>query len=703
MWFVIGRKDRAFRLNTQVFYICFICQQYLVPLHRIMSHYTKHIITMLVLLTTAVYQISAKETTKPSFRSWHLHEGLRVVDSVGFDTSYIDYPMKEMPHIYSVANSYNGNLVSPIESKLFFDRRNKTGFLFAHAYEPYILTGEDVRFYKTNIAFSSIAYKKGFTTYREDNDIDFMFTGNVTRKTNLGITLNYLNGVGHYDSQAGKRFAGSLFGSYNGNHYSCMGAVTFNTMSTFENGGLSDDSSLSGILKAEDLSVKLNAMSGFKHIAGFWNHYYSICVERERKEKIKPRRGSNEEPRDTVIIEYIPVTTFRHVLDINQSTRRYVEKTSRQNFYEDTYFNMSKTNDTANVLNIRNTLMVTFEEEFNKWLKFGADVYAVNECQRYGFHIPDQKALFIDSVLIGDLSKYTSQYLLPGDTVMGKRWVNNTWIGGSLYKNRGKWVHYGFNGDVCLAGYKIGQFQVNGHVDGDFPIGKDTLSMSAKVSFGNETPDYFLQHYRSNHFTWNNNFVKPYKLHVNGVVSYPTKYVQPRVQVDFANITNHIYFGTDGKPHQMTGNIQVIAVNAQVNIRAPYFGMDNNVVWQMSSSEHVPLPMITLYSNIYYYGTWFKALDVQMGVDLRYHTLYYAPVLNPAIGQFCEQKDKMIGNYPVLNVYANFYVKLLRLKFFAHFTHFNQYFMPEKTYFSMPGYPLNPPVFRAGLAWHFYK
>lgn len=655
-----------------------------------------------MLLSASAVAMAAKNDARAAIRSWHLTDGLRMVDSVSFDTSYIDLPMKEMPHLNSIANSYNGNLVSPLESKLFFDRHDKTGFLFAHAYEPYVITAGDVRFYKTNIAYSSIAYKKGFTTYREDNDLDFMFTGNINRKTNLGLTLNYLNGVGHYDSQAGKRFAGSVFGSFNGNHYSCMGGIVFNTMSTFENGGLQDDSSLSGKLNAEDLPVNLAAMSGFKHIGGFWNHSYSICIERERKEKIKPRRGSNEEPRDTVIIEYVPVTTFRHVLDINQSTRRYVEHQARQNFYANNYFSNSVTNDTAEVLNIRNTLAVTFEEEFNKWLRFGADVYAINECQRYSFHIPDQHSILGDTV-IGDLSKFRSNYIMPADTLMGRKWVNNTWIGGSLYKNRGKYVHYGFNGDVCLAGYKLGEFQVNGHVDGDFRVGKDTLSMQARVSFRNQTPDYFVQHYRSNHFIWNNEFKKPYRFYVGGEVSYPTKYVQPKVNVDFENITNHIYFGTDGMPHQHDGNIQVIAVNAQVNIRAPHFALDNNVVWQMSSSEHLALPMITLYHNIYYFGTWFKALDVQMGVDMRYHTLYYAPVLNPATGQFCEQNEKLIGNYPVLNVYANFYVRLLHLKFFAHFTHFNQYFMPEKTYFSMPGYPLNPPVFRAGLAWHFYR
>ena len=79
-----------------------------------------------------------------------------------------------------------------------------------------------------------------------------------------------------------------------------------------------------------------------------------------------------------------------------------------------------------------------------------------------------------------------------------------------------------------------------------------------------------------------------------------------------------------------------------------------------------------------------------------------APILNPALGQFCIQNQEQVGNYPVMNVYANFYVRSLRLKLFAQYQHFNASFM-NKQYYEMPGYPMGPDMFRAGLAWHFYK
>ena len=280
--------------------------------------------------------------------------------------------------------------------------------------------------------------------------------------------------------------------------------------------------------------------------------------------------------------------------------------------------------------------------------------------------------------------------------------TNNTYIGAALYKNRGRFIHYGFDGNICLVGYKLGEFQVNGHLDAGFKLGKDSMTLAAMAYVKNETPDYYLQHYRSNHYQWDNEFSKTYRFYVGGEVAYPTQWVKPRLRVSFENVTNHIYFDQQGLPQQHTGNIQVLAADLQLNITTPWVNLDNSVVYQHSSSAYIPLPALTLYNNLYYHGTWVKALDVQIGVDMRLFTKYYAPVLNPALGQFCVQQVEKVGNYPVMNVYANFYVKHIRLKLFAQYQHFNASFM-NKQYFAMPGYPMAPDMFRAGLSWHFYK
>jgi hypothetical protein len=88
-----------------------------------------------------------------------------------------------------------------------------------------------------------------------------------------------------------------------------------------------------------------------------------------------------------------------------------------------------------------------------------------------------------------------------------------------------------------------------------------------------------------------------------------------------------------------------------------------------------------------------------LGVNVRYHTAYYAPKYMPAIGQFYTQSDTKIGNYPVMNAYVNFHLK--RTRFFVEYYHLNQMFM-DGAYYSMPNYPINPAIMKFGISWNFY-
>lgn len=644
-------------------------------------------------------------------KGWRLVGDYGQVDTIKVDTGWLNQPMRNLQNDYSIANTYNGNGISPIQSKIYFDRdgngmrdgliRPRMDFMFGTAYSPYIVTPVDVNFYRTTIAYSGVSWQKGFVQGHQDTEVRFHFTGNLTKKLNLGAKLLYNNSPGQYASQQAKLFNGAVFGSYDGDHYGLAAAVTFNTLSNFENGGLEDVSELGGKLNAEDLPTNMQAMSGFKYFSGYLNHHYSICVERERKQTIH-RRG--EAPRDTVVIEYVPVTTFTHTFALTNHMKRYIEHTANQGFYENTFLNNSATKDTANTMNIRNTLAVTFEEEFNTWLRFGATAYATNEFVRYqsrsGQYTPITKSGFGNAVY-DDIVSQRLHWM--SDTLVGTKWTNNTFVGGALYKNRGQWIRYGFGGDVCVAGYKLGEFQVNGHLDGSFPIAKDTMYISAQAYVRSETPDYFLQHYRSNHYIWDNEFDKTFRFFVGGEVKYPTQWIKPAVFVGFENLTKYIYFDSKGTPTQHMGNVQVLEANAKLDFTTPWVNLENHVVYQMSTDSVISLPALTLYHNLYYHGLWFRALYAQIGVDLRYHTKYYAPVLNPALGQFVSQHQVKTGNYPVCNVYLNLYVKSIKLKLFLQFTHFNYYFTKTKTCFPMPDYAENPPVFRLGAAWHFWR
>ena len=628
-----------------------------------------------------------------------------IADTIVFnDTAMLNYHDVDVQQLYSLSSAMNGNvLVSPIESRVINHRLQTIDDPFAWSLQPYVVTPQQQRYFNTTTPFSTVAYKKGFISGHEENDIDFLFTGNVGRKLNLGVEMDYLNSVGHYANTAGKLYRGSVWGSYTGAHYSMHAAFGWSQLSSFNNGGLEDVTQLSSSLSAEDLPVRMNAMIGYRYLSGYLHNQYAIAKDQPYHDSIEVIEDGRRVKRDTLKVAYIPLMTFSHIFETNSSSRRYVEKTAKQGFYDDTFYDSSKTNDSTDVLTIRNTVAVTFCEEYNTKLKFGITAFAMNECQRFVFDSAQYKSFYPDSsaIVLGNEGIFQRVPLMK-PTI----WTNNTFVGGSIHKHSGAHVHYHVEGKVCVLGYKIGEFDVNGRLETKFNAGNYPLRIAARAFAKSETPSFYLQHFRSNHLRWDNNFGFTYRFLGGATVSYDYEWVKPRIDFSFENRTNPIYVSAeDWKPRQYNGSVQIITGDVGVDITTPWINLENRAVIQHTTNDSVlPVPTVILQHRLYYHGTWFKALDAQIGVDLRYFTNYHAPVLCPATGMFAAQTDTKIGNYPWMNVYANFYVRSIRLRFFAHYQHVSYWFFKNNTgYLTMPGYPTNQDVFRAGLAWHFYN
>ena len=559
-------------------------------------------------------------------------------------------------------SAYRGNLGSPIQPKLFFDRPQQHEFIFADAYYPYFKQIESATFFNTTTPFSSLYYLTGGTNYYEDEQIRFLFTANLNKKLNFGTTLDYIFARGEYKNIASKRFAGSLFGTYDGEQYKATAHFSTNNHSNFENGGIEDTMYINGAISypASTIPVNINGYSNFKHNQLFYNHQYNIGMV--RPVQVTP---------DSIRYDYVPVTIFGHTIQLDDMRKRYYESEVEKDFYEHTYLTGPTTNDTASYFLLTNRLSVSMAEEFNKWMKFGLTAYVENEYFKYGYLV---------------------------DTILTHMNNSNTRIGGVLSKNQGELLRYNVTGELTFVGPNAGDILLNGDLSSYFSLWKQKISLVAKGFVKSQEPSRFLQYYQSNHFRWENNFSKVYKTHVGGTFAIPTLGFNFNLSVE--NISNYVYFNQQALPQQFDGNIQVVAANLKQDFHVGRFTLENNVVYQLSShQQYIPLPEFALYHNLYYHDLWFKVLSMQVGVDVRYHTAYFAPGYMPATGQFHVQDKMLIGDYPVMNIYLNAHLK--RTRFFAQYYHVNQLFM-KGDYYAMPFYPINPATFRMGLTWNFY-
>lgn len=636
----------------------------------------KNVILLLMIAMPLLAQSNkaGKVQIPTHIRAWHIEEGLGVADTCGIDTAVVSYPDANPVNAYSIANAWNGNLGSPLQSRIYFDRTAKTPTFHSQPYDAYLVGIEDVTFFNTTTPFAELEYRSALPTFYEQDHFKALFTMNANSRTNFGGLVNLIYGRGQYANQATRMLNGGLWGSYNGRRYSAQGMVMFNNFRNHESGGITDRNYIldptavaGGVdVAVADIPTRLNAIVGYSNYLYYYNHKFCFGYEKERR--------VNE---DSVAYDYIPVTSIVHTIKFEDTRRRYVERDSLTNgFYADNFYQGSHTLDSTRYWSLKNTLGVTMEEKFNRLMRFGLTGFVEYDLRRY--------RQFEDSIPLTD--KHTE---------------HNLKVGAQIFKREGEKLTFDVNGDVYVVGPKIGNFSVYGGMRSVFPItAKDTMTIEARGGFYNESCDYLLQHYLSNHFRWENDFDNELRFNVKGRIAFPTRHIS--VGVQFENVTNFIYFDHNAQPAQFDGNVQVIAADVTANLRAWRIHLDNQLVYQFTSNREVlPLPDFALYSNLYYLDSFFKkVLTMQLGVSVRYHTAYYGNNYMPATGVFYVQNEHKIGNYPEMNVYLNFFIKRLRL--YVQYANWNATLFGRRNYFSMPYYPLNPATFQFGLSWTFY-
>jgi hypothetical protein len=222
-------------------------------------------------------------------------------------------------------------------------------------------------------------------------------------------------------------------------------------------------------------------------------------------------------------------------------------------------------------------------------------------------------------------------------------------------------------------------------------------SVKATGYIKNLTPAFYLRHHHSRYFWWDYPFKKTQRVNLGGEVD--VRQTRTKLIASVESIQNFIYFEKTGMPKQFDSNLQVITTRIKQDFRYKAFGWENEVAYQMSSDKNVlPLPQISAYSNIYLDFTYAHVLDIQLGVDAHYYTSYYAPYYEPATQQFQTQDEKKIGNYPIINAYAN--LRLKQARFFISGYNLSSLFITPTEYFSLLHYPLNPMKIKAGISFY---
>jgi hypothetical protein len=339
---------------------------------------------------------------------------------------------------------------------------------------------------------------------------------------------------------------------------------------------------------------------------------------------------------------------------------------------------------------------VQLREGFNKWAKAGISLYAAHEYNR--FKLPSLQTT--DDLNVYD---YWNEHHISA--------------GGEISKTQGRTLHYNAGAEIYLVGSMAGDLDIHGGGDLNFRLFKDTVRFEANAFFKNLRAPFYLEHFQSQTVWWDKEIDREQHVRVEGKLTLERTNTTLRFGME--NISNYQYLGMHLTPNldangnitsyahdisvmQQSGSIQVLSASLRQKIHWGIFHWDNEIIWQhTTNSDVLPLPTLSIYTNPYIAFHIAKVLRVELGVDMRYFTSYYAPDYSPFVGMYATQDPTQprvkIGNWPILNGYANFAIK--RVRGYINVTHFNA---GSGNAFWAPHYPIDPLSIHFGVSWNFY-
>lgn len=673
--------------------------------------------------------------------------------SAWVDTLMLNYFHRAFVDGLSIAEAYTGTQASPYQSKIYFDRPiNKWGdFFFTNPYNHLFRRGKRMQWYDTKTPYTFLKYNTVGANDSQEQNFTFTFSSNLGKQWSLGgdVDIDYANGF--YAATASKNITYRVFSYYRGKKYEAYASIGNTNTINQESGGITNMKYITNpdefkdgkrTLLPKDIPTKYKSTwNRVVYGSGRLFHKYSLGFYRKTQEELSSidnieklsntsnanqNTKANSTPSDSLAFEsdtnrkitatpkikhragsssgqaskteqrkeeaeeddrvFVPVTSFFHDFQLEQGRRSWV---SLDPAFEKEYPNpvIPKVggsrffpNDRFYALKISNSLGIELVEGFHKWAKMGIAAFVAYDYKRFWqplINPKDAERLEIDNI----------EKLLSVE--------NTTYVGGRVSSNSYKYLNYYVWGQVGVVGKQAGEIEINGEINAHIPLFKSQVDLSGTINFLNISPSYYLRRYKASLHEWDQDLSMIQLLRVGGELSIPI--TRSKVFAKFETLQNPVLPNQNAIPQQLNSNVRILAVGLEQKLSWKALSLESELVWQNSSNkEAIPLPSISLYSNMYFRFLVAKVMTLQLGIDASWHTAYNAPYYEPSTQLFKPQSDILIGgDAPLINVYANAHLK--RTRFFVKYHNVGALLF-KPNHFTMPYYPVYPPSIRLGIA-----
>ena len=608
---------------------------------------------------------SKKEEKKPSIPSvikvWELKDQGSLLRPMELDTTleffHIYHPFEKL----SISNTFTGNNGGAYQTNDYFKRTFNSDFYFSRSFDAYWITPSQINYFNTTTPYSVLDYSQSDNkSSKNETRFNVLYTQNVNKKLNFELIYNQTRSQGQYPQQENKFHNIAIVSSYNSNNFLSHSNIIFNRLTGQENGGIVTGQSLSSIPKTEEATVKMNYVATNK----LQNNIFYTTNEYRLGKTIEADSA------EYIVEAFIPRVGFIHELEYSGNKRSFTNDPRDNSFFGNTYVDTIKT-DSVRYSRLTNIFQIKFYEAPDRKYTFGKRAYIGNDQLWYRFSTP---------------GKYYPQK------------QSNVFVGGGIFRNEGKFWQWEADGRIYLTGYRVGQTELTGYINKPLKIGKDTTSLRIEGSLKTLVPDYFDQHFYSNHFEWNNNFKNINELNLGG--SIHSQEYRITIGAKYSLIGNYIYNDVTKLPAQALSELMILSAYLNKDFESKHWLIRTQMLVQKGSNDrYIHLPSFAGFISMNYRTLWSKVLHTQIGIDTRYNSAFYADAYEPGTSRFYLQDTQKIGNYPYIDLHVN--MKLKRTRFYFKLMNSAAGLVADN-YFVAPDYPYYRRTYRIGIAWSFY-
>lgn len=598
------------------------------------------------------------------YYEWDIMDGNERKNTV--DTSL--NALHQFNHVNKFNNFYQdlGSWGTALRPMFYFSPTQIGTLAGINAYQPFLFTPQNVRYFDTKSPFTNAYYVQGA---RGDQSIDFIYTRNINPNWNIGANYIRLNSNRQYGAESNRDVAADhistvIFTSYlsKNKKYRLLYHFSHLNQTVKETGGVllkpaEENNGIFGYIEA-DANLGQAAQSWQTRNIQHLYHHYALD------------KG---------------FTVF-HVLDIERQRDTYndiaVGDATHYRFYP--VAQVIKGDTTFFIDNDRTsegTVFRKYENKFGikgKFGKFNYQAFFKNRIFNWRSELEGQvlRSYNQDSVLIS--------------TIQPSRLSGfENFIGGKLF--------YQFNDSTRLvieAEHLLARdFLLQGIMESKF--------FKAGVKSVFYSPTALQRRFFSNHFFWQRNYSNTLANEIFGGITLKTKSILFNPHATYSLLTNYIYFDENAQPQQTDKTFQLFRVGLNFNYRVWRFNTVNNVYYNALVGENLfRVPTWFVNSRVYCEDCLIKKLlHSQIGFEFHYKSNYFADGYMPVTKQFHLQNDFLVKSYLIPDVFANFQVDTFRI--FLKFSHLNQ--LPDNGYITTPIYPGMRRTFTFGVNWQFFN